>query len=209
MTVKAPARVASAAARATAKVPVAKRSSSNSPIGPFQKKARDETMVSAKSRRVSGPMSIAAAEAGIASTGTASGAAVESDGSAVTMTSRGRQSRSPARARIEAASSNASSSTRERPVSRPWARRKVFAIAPPTRIRSARSRNASSNSILSEILAPPKPTTNGRGGSDRKAPSASISRSTRRPATAGRSRVGTPTVDAWARWSEPKASLTK
>ena len=48
---------------------------------------------------------------------------------------------------------------------------------------------------------------NGRGGLTSSLDRAFTSRSSRSPATAGRKWV-IPSVEAWARWAEPKASFT-
>ena len=90
----------------------------------------------------------------------------------------------------------------------PWARKKLKHIAPPIRSASAVSRNLSISAILSDTLAPPSTTTSGRFGDSTIPRRVVTSRSSSSPATAGRSRSGTPTVDAWARWTAPKASST-
>ena len=60
---------------------------------------------------------------------------------------------------------------------------------------------------LSDTLAPPRMPTNGLGGSLRRPSSTSTSRASSRPAAEGSVRGG-PTIEAWARWEAPKASLT-
>jgi len=110
-------------------------------------------------------------------------------------------------AAIAAAASSPSSSTRDVPTSRPSALKKAKHIAPPTRTASAVSSILSMTPILSETLAPPSTTTNGRWGSVSSLPSISSSRVSNSPATAG-SRWATPSVEACARWAAPKASLT-
>ena len=62
--------------------------------------------------------------------------------------------------------------------------------------------------ILSDTLAPPSTTTNGRSGSLSSLPSISSSRVISSPATAGR-QWAMPSVEACARCAAPKASLTK
>ena len=105
------------------------------------------------------------------------------------------------------ATSSWSSSTRERPISRPFAFKKVQAIAPPMQRRSTRRSKLRTTPIFVEIFEPPMMATSGRGGSVMMRPSVVISRSIRSPATAGRY-CAMPTVEAWARCAVPKASLT-
>ncbi len=105
------------------------------------------------------------------------------------------------------ATSRLSSSTRDVPVAMPCARRKVKHMAPPISTSSASSSILVTTPTLSETLAPPSSTTNGRAGSVSRPPRARSSASMSRPATAG-SRCATPSVEAWARWAAPKASLT-
>ena len=61
---------------------------------------------------------------------------------------------------------------------------------------------------LSSTFAPPEMRTKGRSTSPRSLPSSVSSRSSRRPAYAGSS-CATPTVEAWARCTDPNASWTK
>ena len=61
--------------------------------------------------------------------------------------------------------------------------------------------------ILSVTLAPPTTATSGRRGSSRMPRSVDTSRSSSRPAALG-SRCATASVEACARWAEPKASFT-
>ena len=89
----------------------------------------------------------------------------------------------------------------------PPSARNGFASAPPIRRRSARPRKLVRSGNLSFTFAPPTTTTYGRAGAETSRESARISRSTRSPANEGR-RFGTPTVEAWARWTVPKASST-
>ena len=63
------------------------------------------------------------------------------------------------------AMSTRSGSTSDLPVSRPIARKNVYAIAPPMSRRSTLGSSASMTSILPEILEPPRIATNGRFGS--------------------------------------------
>ena len=69
------------------------------------------------------------------------------------------------------------------------------------------SSSASMTPSLSLTLAPPSTATNGRLGSLRIRSSTSTSRCSRRPIADGTNRGG-PTIEAWARWDAPKASLT-
>ena len=85
------------------------------------------------------------------------------------------------------------SSHSESPMSWPSARKNGKHIAPPIRIVSARSRNASRTPILSVTFAPPTIATSGRAGSSRIARSVVTSRSSSRPAADGqqvRDRLG-------------------
>ncbi len=105
------------------------------------------------------------------------------------------------------ATSSWSSSTSERPISRPLAFKKVQAMAPPMQRRSTRRIRLRRTPILVEIFEPPMMATSGWGGSVMIRASVLISRSIRSPATAGRY-CAIPTVEAWARCAVPKASLT-
>ena len=106
------------------------------------------------------------------------------------------------------ACATASSSTSESPMAMPCAAKKVLAMPPPIRILSAFFSRLSMTPILSEILAPPRMATKGRSGFSMALPRKAISFSISRPATAGIRRA-TPSVEACARWAEPKASFTK
>ena len=63
-------------------------------------------------------------------------------------------------------------------------------------------------SILSETLAPPRIAANGRSGASSSFESISISRSMSRPGVGRQDLRRSPTVEAWARWAVPNASLT-
>ena len=130
-----------------------------------------------------------------------------------TTQSTGNIMRSPARSISRAARSTPSSSTRDRPVSSPSARKKVLAMAPPTSSRSARASIFSMTAILSDTLAPPRTATKGRSGSSSASPRKRISRSRSSPATASpplaRIACASPAVEACARCAVPKASFTK
>ena len=100
-----------------------------------------------------------------------------------------------------------SSSTSELPVSWPCARKKLKHIAPPIRIASASSLKRSMTPILSVTLAPPRTTTSGRFGSSSTEVSSLELALEQEPGVGGQVRA-TPSVEAWARWAAPKASLT-
>ena len=192
----------SATAWATARVPAAKRSSSNMPIGPFQKTVRASMTTSPNSAAVPGPMSSPLAPSGrrvpYVCTLPAASSPTMSEGRWIgfdVVSSRRRHV------------STWSGSNSESPIELPWAARNVKHIAPPTARASTASSNASITPSLSETLAPPSTATNGRSGLVRRRSSTSTSRCSRRPAALGTC-VGGPTIEAWARCEAPKASLT-
>ena len=119
----------------------------------------------------------------------------------------GSRSLSPPPSSARCAGSTPSDSHSESPTSWPCAEKNGKHMAPPISTLSARSRNASSTPILSVTLAPPTTATSGRCGSSRMPVSVLTSRSSRRPAADG-SRCATASVEAWARWAAPNASLT-
>ena len=90
-----------------------------------------------------------------------------------------------------------STSTRDLPVSIPFARRNVYAIAPPISIWLARPRKFSISSILSDTFEPPTIDTYGRAAWPRAWPRHSSSFCMRNPAAAGRTYSVMPAVDAW------------
>ena len=144
-------------ARATARVPPAYGSRSNTPIGPFQKIVLASPRAAANRAAVCGPMSRAIWSAGIAPAATTSPGA---PGPAATITSDGSSIWSgAARLRQSAAASTWLASSSEVPVLPPWATRKGKAMAPPTRIRSATAIRLPNASNLSATLAPPSTTT--------------------------------------------------
>ena len=104
--------------------------------------------------------------------------------------------------------STRSPSTSEFPVSSPIALKKVQAIAPPMRMASTLGRSASMRSTFPETLAPPRIATKGRFGWSSASPRYCSSFSIRKPETAGLRSLATPSVELWARWADPKASLT-
>jgi len=80
-------------------------------------------------------------------------------------------------------------------------------MAPPTQSRSTRCMRLRRTPIFVEIFEPPMMATRGCGGSVMMRPSVAISRSIKRPATAGRY-WAIPAVDACARCAVPNASFT-
>ena len=63
-------------------------------------------------------------------------------------------------------------------------------------------------SSLSLTLAPPSTATNGRSGSVSALPMYATSLAISRPAAASGTKATMPSVEAWARWADPNASLT-
>ena len=128
-----------------------------------------------------------------------------------TTTSSGRCTATPsrsARRSTSRANSSRSSSTGDAPTGLPVAARKVTAMPPPMNRWSSRGSRFSNTRILSLTLAPPMSAASGRSGSASASPSDSTSRCVNRPIAEG-SRLGSPTVDAWARCATAKASITK
>ncbi len=199
-----------ATASATARVPAANGASSNAPIGPFQNTVPAEAITSPYDDAVFGPMSSPIHPSGT-SRPSSSSASVSSENSRPITRSTG--SRNSARAAdpvssIRDASSTSSSAHNESPTEWPCAARNGKHIAPPIRIVSARSRNASITPILSLTLAPPSTDTSGRAGSSSTADSVLTSRSSSSPAACSGTSRATPSVDACARCAAPKASST-
>lgn len=135
-------------------------------MGPFQKTVPASASLDAYSLRDSGPMSRPIRSAGTASAATVvalAGALVfRSGNSGPTTTSTGRTSSTPffsARAMYSLTAGIWSSWRREMPTSYPLALRKVYAMPPPMRIRSALPSSWSMTASLSETLAPPRATT--------------------------------------------------
>ena len=89
----------------------------------------------------------------------------------------------------------------------PCAARNVKHIPPPISNWSTMPTRVSITPSLSLTLAPPSTATNGRLGLLRKPLSTETSCSINRPA-AERSVRGGPTIEPWARWAAPNASLT-
>ena len=145
----------------------------------------------------------------MALTGTTLCSACSSKASATT-TSEGRTTSTPALAadaRVLRTSPSRSGSIREVPTFSPLAARKVLAIAPPMRMASARRRKLATTPILSDTLAPPRTRTNGRSGDSTSRDRTSTSFCSSSPAAQG-SCSATPTTEAWARCTAPKASST-
>ena len=89
----------------------------------------------------------------------------------------------------------------------PVAARNVYDIPPPISTESALAMSDTSTPNLSATLAPPITATKGCLGASSNPPITSTSRASSRPAAEG-SRVGGPTIEAWARCEAPKASFT-
>src|SRR5690606_14511625 len=197
----------SAIARATASVPARKFSHSNTPIGPFQNTDWATRITDTNASAVAGPMSRPMVPSGISSAAMTRWSASSVNESATT-TSDGNWIRSPcgpsSRSRTE---STWSSSTRLARTSYPRAASSVKHMPPPTSIESTLGSRFSITPSLSDTLAPPRTTTQARSGAPRNRPRDSSSETRRRPA-AERTRSATPTVEACARCTEPKASWT-
>ena len=166
-----------------------------------------ESIRARKSAAVAWSMSKTAHPAGIPSLFTFFRSALFSSEGATTAPC-GRMSFLPALVRSSFAMATRSRSTSEVPTSKPIAAKKVHAMAPPMRIWSTRGRSDSITSIFPEILAPPRIATKGRLGLASASPRYCNSFCIRKPATAGLRMWATPSVDACARWADPKASLT-
>ena len=89
-------------------------------------------------------------------------------------------------AMISLASSMLSASSKDVPISRPCALKKVYAMPPPMIRESHLSRRFVMTPILSETFAPPRIATNGRSGSSSALPMKPSSLPIKKPATAGR-----------------------
>ena len=83
----------------------------------------------------------------------------------------------------------------------------VNAIAPPITTLSAFLASAETTPNLSLTFTPPRTATNGFFGLVSRPPRTSTSLARSRPAALGIP-AGGPTIEAWARWAAPKASLT-
>mmetsp|Transcript_10778 Transcript_10778/g.18200 ORF Transcript_10778/g.18200 Transcript_10778/m.18200 type:complete len:233 (+) Transcript_10778:247-945(+) len=191
-------------------VPAANFSNSNTPIGPFMMTVLQSASFSFWRAVVSGPLSSPIQPSGMASTATTWVSASAEKESATTM-STGRMISFPsssALAMTSLAVSRKSSSQREVPVSRPLALRKVKTIPPPMTIFSHLSRRALRTVILEETLDPPTMAAIGFSPSVTAPSRYSSSLARRNPETEGWRNLVTPSVEAWARWAVPKASLT-
>src|ERR1019366_2712535 len=118
------------------------------------------------------------------------------------------RSLSPRLASSSLARSILSSSTSDLPVGRPWARRKVYAMAPPINRRSTTLPRFWMTSILSDTLAPPRIATHGRGGLVVAIPRYFSSCSMSSPAAACATYLIMPSVEACARCAEPNAEMS-
>mmetsp|Transcript_41888 Transcript_41888/g.103097 ORF Transcript_41888/g.103097 Transcript_41888/m.103097 type:complete len:210 (+) Transcript_41888:316-945(+) len=206
----APLDVRSAKVSAMAKVPLANLSNSKTPMGPFQMMVLHSASSSWISLVAAGPLSRPIQPSGIASADTTLSLASAEKASAMT-TSEGKIILTPFSAALASRSlarSSLSSSTREEPVLRPRALRKVKTMPPPMTSLSQVARRDSMTPILDDTLEPPTMAAKGLLGSATAPWRYSSSFSRRRPATAGERWSATPAVDPWARWAVPKASLT-
>mmetsp|Transcript_3805 Transcript_3805/g.5698 ORF Transcript_3805/g.5698 Transcript_3805/m.5698 type:complete len:233 (+) Transcript_3805:236-934(+) len=193
------------------KVPLLNFSNSKTPMGPFMMTVLQSERNSFCAAVASGPLSSPIHPSGMESAATILVSASGENSLAITM-SEGRRMIFPsfsALARTSFAVSTKSSSTREVPTSSPWALRKVKTIPPPMMILSHLSRRASRTVILDETLDPPTMAAIGVFPLDTAPSRYSSSLARRNPDTAGERNLVTPSVDAWARWAVPKASLTK
>mmetsp|Transcript_8419 Transcript_8419/g.20805 ORF Transcript_8419/g.20805 Transcript_8419/m.20805 type:complete len:254 (+) Transcript_8419:313-1074(+) len=193
------------------KVPLANFSISKTPIGPFMMTVLAVERASFWAAVVSGPLSSPIHPSGMASAGTTLLLASALKASAITM-SEGRRMVFPsfsALAMTSFAVSTKSSSTREVPTSRPLAFKKVKTIPPPMMTVSHLSRRASKTVILVETLDPPTMAIMGFSPLVTAPSRYSSSLAKRNPETDGCKNLVTPSVEAWARWAVPKASLTK
>mmetsp|Transcript_4594 Transcript_4594/g.11198 ORF Transcript_4594/g.11198 Transcript_4594/m.11198 type:complete len:250 (+) Transcript_4594:146-895(+) len=188
MMVMAPLEVdSSARVSAMSKVPLANFSNSKTPMGPFQMMVLQSASSSWIILVESGPLSRPIQPSGMDSTETVWMLASLSNLSAM-MTSVGRMSLTPlalALASSSLASSILSSSTREEPVGRPRAARKVKTMPPPMMSLSHLARRDSMTPILEETLEPPTMAAKGRTGSEMAPSRYSSSFSRRKPATEG------------------------
>mmetsp|Transcript_17889 Transcript_17889/g.40274 ORF Transcript_17889/g.40274 Transcript_17889/m.40274 type:complete len:253 (+) Transcript_17889:220-978(+) len=211
MMVVQPLPVSSARVSATSKVPLEKASNSKTPMGPFQMTVLQSPSFSWIILVDSGPLSRPIQPSGMESTETVCVAASAANLSA-TMTSVGRMKSMPFSLAITSsflARSSWSSSTSDEPVSRPRALRKVKTMPPPMTILSTFSISDSMTPILDDTFEPPTMAANGRLGSETAPSRYSSSFCSRKPATEVSTNFVTPSVEPWARWAVPKASLTK
>jgi len=150
------------------KVPLANFSNSNTPIGPFQMMVLQSDRASWIILVDSGPLSRPIQPSGISSTDT-TWVLASGEKASATITSVGRMSSMPfslASASRRLARSSWSSSTREEPVERPRAFRKVKTIPPPMMTLSHFAIRDSITPILEDTLDPPTMAAKGRTGLD-------------------------------------------
>ena len=177
---------------ATVRVPAANRSSSNIPIGPFQKTLRADMIMSAKAAAEPGPMSNPLACSGKRTPKVAKAPWASSP----TMSSGRWIGTLPASNFLH--TSIWSRSHNESPIGRFLAARNVKHIPPPMTRASTTFINASTTPSLSLIFAPPRTATKGRFGFERISDRISSSFCNKRPAADGKV-FGGPTIDACAR----------
>mmetsp|Transcript_62773 Transcript_62773/g.173652 ORF Transcript_62773/g.173652 Transcript_62773/m.173652 type:complete len:261 (-) Transcript_62773:564-1346(-) len=192
------------------KVPAENFSNSKTPMGPFMMMVLHEERASFCSAVVLGPLSRPIQPSGISLAETTLVLASAEKASAMTM-SEGRRIVLPsflALAKTSLAVSTKSSSTREEPTPYPWAFKKVKTIPPPMMMVSHLSRRASRTVILVETLDPPTMAAIGFFPFWTAPSRYSSSLARRNPDTEGWRNLVTPSVEAWARWAVPKASLT-
>mmetsp|Transcript_591 Transcript_591/g.1288 ORF Transcript_591/g.1288 Transcript_591/m.1288 type:complete len:223 (+) Transcript_591:271-939(+) len=201
ITVHAPVLVISARVWATPRVPAAKASNSNTPMGPFQITVLQSERAAWTDLVASGPLSRPIQPSGISVALTTLVLASGANLSATTMSS-GRMNSQPlasARAMASLAVSMKSSSTSDEPVEMPLAARKVKTMPPPMITLLHFSMSEVSTVILDDTLEPP--TMAARGFSPSlMAPSRNLSSlASRNPATEVLRCLVTPSVDACAR----------
>mmetsp|Transcript_35101 Transcript_35101/g.91892 ORF Transcript_35101/g.91892 Transcript_35101/m.91892 type:complete len:254 (+) Transcript_35101:187-948(+) len=192
------------------KVPLANFSNSKTPMGPFMMIVLQSESASFCCAVVSGPLSRPIQPSGISSALTTLVSASASNLSAITI-SMGRRISLPnfsALAKTSLAVSTKSSSTREVPTLNPFALRKVNTIPPPMMTLSHLSSRASRTVILEETLDPPTMAAMGFFPLLMAPSRYSSSLASKNPPTEGLRNLVTPSVEAWARWAVPKASLT-
>mmetsp|Transcript_56328 Transcript_56328/g.155513 ORF Transcript_56328/g.155513 Transcript_56328/m.155513 type:complete len:253 (+) Transcript_56328:318-1076(+) len=211
MMVQVPDEVISARHLATSKVPAANASNSKTPIGPFHTTVLHDLRASTISLVASGPLSRPIQPSGMASAFTTLVLASAANLSAMTMSDGRISSQLLSLASFSAALavSMKSSSTSDEPVAMPRAARKVKTMPPPMTTLSHFLIRASRTVIFDETLEPPTMAASGFSPSEMAPSRNSSSLARRKPETDGERNLVTPSVEAWARWAVPNASLTK
>ena len=144
-------------ARATDTVPLWNGSRSNSPSGPFQSARATFASLSANRAAVFGPISSPIRSPGMPASGVTAGSPAPMSPAATWSTgSRNGTLHRSASSMISLATAMESLSSKDRPMATPRALRNVYAMAPPTMIRSTRGIRFLRIPILSETLAPPQ-----------------------------------------------------